>query len=373
MSALPPLDPAPLHRARALLLEAIERKTFPGAVLAVGHQGRISLIPVGTLTYETGSPTVSETTIYDLASLTKPIFTATCAMLLVDSGRLDLDSPVSAHLPEFLDESLELTDSENIIRGKVAIRHLLSHNSGLPAYEKFFLRARKKEHVIQEACSIRIDSTHFNRTVYSDIGFILLGEILERISGKTLDILFQDWIAEPLGMGNTGFNPAPENWMQIAPTEQDNSFRNSLIQGEVHDENAWVMGGVAGHAGLFGTAGDLGIFCQMMLRKGQWKKQQLIQPQTIQELTVAYPASQGAPFALGWDKPSGNSSSGKYFSLHSIGHLGFTGTSIWIDPQKDLFVILLTNRVHPTRDNDAIKSLRPRIHDAVVEGLGLQV
>ena len=371
MSVLPPLDPASLHHAKEILLHAIEYKSFPGTVLAVGHLGRLSLIPVGTLTYEQDSPAVAENTVYDLASLTKPIVTATCAMLLVDSGKLDLDSPVSAYLPEFIDESSEFTDSEFVIREKVTIRHLLSHTSGLPAYEKFFLRVRKKEHVIQEACSIRIKQPLFYRTVYSDIGFILLGEIIERISGKTLDVLFQNRIAQPLGMSKMGFNSAPQNWMQIAPTERDHSFRQKLIQGEVHDENAWVMGGVSGHAGLFGNAGDLGIFCQMMLQQGRWEKQQLVQPKTIQEFTAAHPASQGAPFALGWDKPSGHSSSGKYFSVRSFGHLGFTGTSIWIDPQKDLFVILLTNRVHPTRDNTAIKPLRPRIHDAVVEGLVL--
>jgi CubicO group peptidase (beta-lactamase class C family) len=170
-------------------------------------------------------------------------------------------------------------------------------------------------------------------------------------------------------MRSACFNPSRELWERIAPTEQDDAFRKRLIRGEVQDENAWVMGGVAGHAGLFGAATDLAAFSQMMLRGGNADGRQLIQPATIQEFTRAYPAQQGSPRGLGWDKPSQPSSSGRHFSPASYGHMGYTGTSLWIDPEKELFVILLTNRIHPTRSNEAIKTIRPAVHDAVVEAL----
>jgi CubicO group peptidase (beta-lactamase class C family) len=179
----------------------------------------------------------------------------------------------------------------------------------------------------------------------------------------------------PLGMTATCFNPPEELRPRIAPTEQDASFRKRLIQGEVQDENAWAMGGIAGHAGLFSTAGDLAVFSQMMLDQGQAgamdNRRQVIQPQTISEFTRTFPAKHGSPRALGWDKPAAPSSSGHYFSPAAFGHLGYTGTSLWIDPEKELFVVLLTNRIHPTRTNNAIKTLRPLLHDAVVEALSL--
>lgn len=352
-----------------VLLRGIREHAFPGAVLAVGHSENQWIFPVGHFTYAEDAPTVQADTIYDLASLTKAVATTTAAMILVERGALVLDKAVAWYLPDFFPPYDLATDALWEARREVTVRHLLAHNSGLPAYEQFFLRAREKFHVLEEALEIPLDELPGTRTLYSDTGFILLGEIIERVCRQSLDTFCRNEIFTPLEMKQTCFNP-PESWRgRIAPTELDERFRKRLIQGEVHDENAWVMGGVAGHAGLFGTAGDLSRFCRMMLDGGRIGERQLIKSDTIREFTRSWPAAQGAPRALGWDKPSQPSSSGRYFSPSSYGHLGYTGTSVWIDPDRKLFVILLTNRVHPTRANDAIKEIRPALHDAVVEAL----
>ena len=363
------LDPNQFSKAREILLSAVEQRAFPGAVLAVGHQGGLAILTEGRLSYAKDASAVAPDTIYDLASLTKVIATTTATMLLVDRGLLTLDYPVAYYLREFVRPFDTAEDPLWAVRNEVTVRHLLAHTSGLPAYEKFFLRAREKSHVLEEALALPLEEIPGRKTLYSDIGFILLGEILERIAGQALDLFCEQEIFRPLNMWETHFNPPKHLWERIAPTELDQTFRKRLIRGEVQDENAWVMGGVAGHAGLFGTAGDLACFCQMLLHEGQSNGIQAIQPATIQEFTRSWPAQEGAPRGLGWDKPSEPSSSGRYFSLVSYGHLGFTGTSLWIDPEKSLFVILLTNRVHPSRENETIQAIRPAVHDAVVEAL----
>ena len=241
--------------------------------------------------------------------------------------------------------------------------------SGLPGYERFFLRAREKSHVLTEALALPLEESPGRKTVYSDVGFILLGALLEQASQQGLDAFCEAEMFAPLEMKDTRFNPPEGVWDRIAPTEQDAEFRKRLIRGEVHDENAWVMGGVAGHAGLFGTAGDLARFCAMMLAGGKANERQFLKRETIREFTRPWPAAEGAARGLGWDKPGEPASCGRRFSALSYGHLGFTGTSIWIDPEKELVVILLTNRVHPTRANDAIRQVRPAVHDAVVEAV----
>ena len=377
-----PLDPERFRAAREILEHAVVQHAFPGAVLAVGHQGELSILPVGRLAYSEDAPAVAPNTIYDLASLTKVVATATAAMILADRGLLQLDRPVAHYLPDFIPPYDTAVDPLWTARGEVTVRHLLAHTSGLPAYEKFFLRAREKAHVIEEALALPLEEAPGRKTTYSDVGFILLGEIIERASQQRLDAFCGREIFAPLGMKDTCFNPPRELWERIAPTEQDQEFRKRLVRGEVHDENAWVMGGVAGHAGLFGTAGDLASFCRMMLAEGKTNGAQLAQPATVAEFTrsapavrrlgVGRPAAEGSPRGLGWDKPSQPSSCGRYFSASSYGHLGFTGTSLWIDPEKALFVILLTNRVHPSRANEAIQQIRPAVHDAVVESISEQ-
>ncbi|MCZ6489735.1 MAG: serine hydrolase [Acidobacteria bacterium] len=362
-------------KALEILNTAVRQRAFPGAVLAVGHEGKLAVLPAGRLDYLEDSPPATAETIYDLASLTKPVATTTAAMILADRGMLRLDRLVADYLPDFLQPFVTSVDPLYDARNEVTVRHLLAHTSGLPAYEQFFLRAREKSHVLEEALALPLEDAPGRKTLYSDPGFILLGEIVERVSEKKLDEWCQKEIFEPLRMQDTCFNPAQDRWQRIAPTELEESFRNRLIRGEVQDENAWVMGGVAGHAGLFGTVGDMASFCRMMLQEGKTNGSQLVQAATIREFTQAVHVAEGAMQeasgrGLGWDKPSEPSSSGRYFSRRSYGHLGFTGTSLWIDPQKALFVILLTNRVHPSRSNEAIRQVRPAVHDAVVEALG---
>ena len=379
-----------LENARAAavraLLAGIEQEVFPGASAAIGWRGKHVLAQAGRLTYDAQAAAVGPRTIYDCASLTKPVATTTMAMMLADRGWLRLDAAVADYLPDTLDADDPLADE----RGRITVRHLLAHTSGLPTYAKFYLRARRPEHVLAEAMSLALESKPGARTVYSDVGFILLAELLRRAVARamagggtqppaSLDGFCAREIFAPLGMSSTMFNPPLELKPEIAPTEQDDAFRHRLVQGEVHDENAWVMGGVAGHAGLFSTAQDMAAFCQMMLQEGMWNGARMVRAETVREFTrsqaslSAAPVAGAAPRALGWDKPSAPSSSGKYFSPAAYGHLGFTGTSLWIDPEKQLFVVLLTNRVHPTRDNEAIKQFRPAFHDAILEALGFTV
>ena len=365
------MQPSQLAPARSILEAAVSQRAFPGAVLAVGYKGETSVVPIGCLTYEDRSAPVRPDTIYDLASLTKVVATTTAAMILVDRGALSLDRPVGLYLTDFVDPYDTAADPLWAARGEITVRHLLAHTSGLLAYERFYLRAREKSHVLAEALALPLDESPGIKTGYSDVGFILLGAIIELVSGQTLDAFCQTEIFSPLGMSDTRFNPPEALWDRIAPTENDMDFRKRLIRGEVHDENAWVMGGVAGHAGLFGTAADMARFCSMMLAGGKAGERQFLKPEAIREFARPWPASEGPPRGLGWDKPSEPSSCGRYFSASSYGHLGFTGTSIWIDPEKSLFVILLTNRVHPSRANESIRQVRPAVHDAVAEALGL--
>lgn len=356
--------------ARQLLEQAVAQHAFPGAACLIGHKDQLAGICAGRLTYDTNAALVTLKTIYDLASLTKAVVTTTAAMLLVERGLLVLDRTAGAYLPDFLQDYAVATDPLWTAREEVTVRHLLTHTSGLPAYEKFFLQANEKSHLLEHVLELPLEELPGTRTLYSDIGFILLGEIIERIVKESLASFAAREIFAPLSMSKTCFNP-PQQWKeQIAPTELDEQFRHRLVWGEVHDENAYVMGGVAGHAGLFGTVKDLAEFCLMMLNEGVLSDgKRWIKRETIREFTREHLAEHGAPRGLGWDKPSTPSSSGRYFSRASYGHLGYTGTSIWIDPAQSLFVILLTNRVHPSRNNEQIKTVRPALHDAIVEAL----
>jgi CubicO group peptidase (beta-lactamase class C family) len=357
-------DEAKLQPAYDVLDRAVADRAFPGGVLAVGYQDVLTVHEFGRQTYDAKSPAVNVDTIYDAASLTKPVVTSTLLALQVEAGRIGLDLPVARYIPEW-------NDGPNPDwRKTVTVRNLLTHSSGLPAHKDYFLGLKSKREFIAAICREPLEYAPGTKTVYSDLGFILLGEILERATGKRIDQLAHDEIFAPLDMGNTMFNP-PKNFLgRIAPTENDTAFRKALVQGAVHDENAFAMGGVAGHAGLFTTAGDLAVFCQMLLNGGIYGHHRLLARWTISQFTAAQPLA-GNARTLGWMTPTPNSSSGRYFSPRSFGHLGFTGTSIWIDPDRRLFVILLTNRVYPTRDNDKIAAVRPAVHDAVIESLGL--
>ena len=250
-------------------------------------------------------------------------------------------------------------------REEVTLRMLLAHSSGLPAYEKLFLRAGMKDSLLTAAINIALVADPGTKSDYSDIGFILLGIALERLADEPLDRFAQREIFGPLGLVSTSFNPAPSIRPSIVPTADDQSFRHRIIQGEVQDENASVMGGVAGHAGLFSNAGDLAIFANAMLNGGT----PILRRETVDTFTRREAAPEGTSRALGWDTPSNPSQSGRYFSPKSFGHLGYTGTSLWIDPERGISVTLLTNRTWPDCSNQSIKQARPQVHDAVIEAL----
>jgi CubicO group peptidase (beta-lactamase class C family) len=282
------------------------------------------------------------------------------AMLLYERGLLDLDAPVSAIIPEFT------TDPEKDPRRReVTLRMLLAHSSGLPAHEKFFLKARTRNQLLQAAFTTPLATNPATRADYSDVGFIILGIALERLADESLDRFCQREIFAPLAMTHTTFNPPLEIRAKIPPTANDQTFRRRIIQGEVQDENASVLGGVAAHAGLFSTAEDLARFAHAILNAGH----PILRPETIALFTRHESTPPGTTRALGWDTPSAPSQSGKYFSPESFGHLGYTGTSLWIDPTRQLSVTLLTNRTWPDCSNQAIRQVRPKFHDAIIEAL----
>ena len=278
-------------------------------------------------------------------------------MILYERGLLDLETPVASIMPEFAGNDSRRRD--------ITIRMLLAHSSGLPAYEKLFLKVKTRDELLTAAFTIPLTADPGARAEYSDLGFIILGIALERIADESFDTFSQREIFGPLGMARTAYNP-PSTWCgSIPPTADDRTFRHRVIQGEVQDENASTLGGVAGHAGVFATAQDVATFAHAMLQGGQ----PLVRPETLSIFTRAESSPPGTSRALGWDTPSSPSQSGKYFSPASFGHLGYTGTSLWIDPERQLSITLLTNRAWPDCSNQAIKQVRPAFHDAVIEAL----
>jgi CubicO group peptidase (beta-lactamase class C family) len=423
----------------SILQDAITLQACPGASVAITHNGHlVALKALGHFTYEAGAPSFSRSvredgdfdvpsptsnvgapflapfarkpalslskggafpvipaTLFDLASLTKVVATTTVAMLLYERGLLDLEAPVSAIVPEFIHDA-----DKDPRRHEVTLRMLLAHSSGLPAYEKLFLKTRTRDELLQAAFTTPLAANPATRAEYSDIGFIILGIALERLADEFLDRFCQREIFAPLGMTKTTFNPPQELRAQIPPTADEreepwskeetcssntpvretlaakpplsaspqpprSTFRQRIIQGEVQDENASILGGVAPHAGLFSTAQDVAKFAHAMLNRGR----PILRPETVTLFTRREPAPAGTSRALGWDTPSGSSQSGKYFGPASYGHLGYTGTSLWIDPTRQLSITLLTNRTWPDCSNQAIKQLRPKFHDAVIEAL----
>ncbi|HEY4961315.1 MAG TPA: serine hydrolase domain-containing protein [Terriglobales bacterium] len=350
-------------RAFALIRESIQQRAFPGAALAVTHRGAlVASQGFGCFTYQPTSREVHANTVFELASVTKVVATTATAMLLHQRVLLDLESPVASLLPDFVALAPPPQQGE---REAVTIRMLLAHSSGLPAYVKLFETTHSRDELIRAALATPLVAHPGSKAEYSDIGFILLGEILARAADVPLDVFAQNEIFAPLSMTQTCFNPAAERKSVIPPTEDDRTFRHRVVQGEVNDENAWAMGGVAGHAGLFAPATDIARFAECMLRGGS----PILNPATVELFTRREALPIGTSRALGWDTPSQPSSSGAHFSRRSFGHLGFTGTSLWIDPDRQLSVTLLTNRTWPDRGSQSIKQVRPLVHDAIVEAL----
>jgi beta-N-acetylhexosaminidase len=357
---------AKLTAAHSVLDRGIADRAYPGGVLSVGYKGELFTYAFGRQSYAANSAKVDEKTIYDAASLTKPVVTTTLCAVLSETRGLDLDSPVSRYIAGWA------CGPDRDRRERVTVAHLLTHTSGLPAHQDYFRKLKGRNDILARAAAEPLLYEPGTKSIYSDIGFVLLGSMIERLTGRPLDELAQERIFAPLGMADTMFRPPKPLGARVASTERFSGARKRVLHGEVHDENAAAMGGMAGHAGMFSTAPDLAIFCQMMLNSGIYAHQRILRRQTVNEFTSPSALAQNTR-TLGWNVPTEPSSSGRYFSKQSFGHTGFTGTSIWIDPQKDLFVVLLTNanRTHPNPDDDEIRRVQPSIHNAIVESLGL--
>ncbi|HXH65981.1 MAG TPA: glycoside hydrolase family 3 N-terminal domain-containing protein [Candidatus Limnocylindrales bacterium] len=356
-----------LKPAYDVIEKAVGDRAFPGATLAVGYRGKLSVHAFGKQKYEAKSPAVTADTMYDIASLTKVLVTTTLVEKLVESdfpSPLQLDAPIERYLPEWT------TGPQPEWRRKVTVRHLMTHTSGLPPFKEYWRTSTSKQETLSRIFVEPLEYEPGTKVVYSDLGIILMAEIIQRLTGKPLDVLANENIFGPLAMKRSMYNPSKSTWPEIAPTEFDSQLRHRMLQGEVHDENAFAIGGVSGHAGVFSTAPDLAVFCQMLLNGGVYAHRRILKRATIVEFTAPQALAQNTR-TLGWVVPTEGSSSGHYLSSHSYGHTGFTGTTIWIDPDRQLFVVLLTNRVHPTRENHKIAEVRPAVHDAVMKALGL--
>jgi CubicO group peptidase (beta-lactamase class C family) len=352
-----------------VLEDAISAHAFPGCAFGVLARGEVILQDArGRFTYDEGAPTVTPETIYDVASLTKVAATTAAAMLLFQRGLLDPETPLGELLPGFVvgrasgDQARHLT-----------LRHLLAHNSGLPGYVEFFRVVATPSALFRACLELPLEAKPGARAEYSDPGFILLGKALEVRTREYLAPWLRREVFQPLGMASTGFCPPPADWPAIPPTEEDTTLRHRRIQGEAQDANAWLLHGAAGHAGLFSNVPDLLRFAGEILgadsaNTGEPERSRLFDQPTV-EIFSQKQSPKGSSRALGWDTPSENSSCGHHFSVHSIGHLGYSGCSLWIDLEARIAVALLTNRTWPDRQNELIRKVRPAFHDAIREAL----
>lgn len=367
-------DLAPSHdwsRVTAVIDSAIREGVMPGAVLGVSVGGRRMTYGSGRLG-NSHPARPDSTTLYDLASLTKVIGLTTAVMIAVERGQLNLDAPVQRFVPAFRGE----------YKNRVTIRHLLTHTAGLPAWRPLFRETASRREALALADATPLDTLPGSATVYSDIGAIVLTQAVEFAWGMRIDTILGQVVFPALEMPHTRYLPPADSRPRIAPTEND-PWRGRMLWGEVHDENAARLEGVSGHAGLFSTAGDLLTFGEWFLagvaedeKDARCKSDR---PAGLPLLACARPLLHeftrrqllvpGSSRALGWDTPNGTNSAGTLLSPSSFGHTGFTGTSIWIDPARDLVLVLLTNRVHPSREQSRIGPIRRAVSDAVVRAL----
>jgi len=351
-------------RLDSLARRAIQDSVAPGMAIAVGRWGRlVHLAGYGTLDWPDAQghgTKVDERSLYDLASLTKVIATTTSAMLLEEEGRLALDSTVAFYLPEFA--------AADSLKRHITVRMLLTHTGGLEAGAPLYRTARGRAEYLRQIAERPLKAMPGTEMVYSDWDMIVLQLVLERITGQPLDLFTTMRIFAPLGMTDTGFLPDTMLLGQrLAPTAVDSALRGGLLRGVVHDGNAWAMGGVSGHAGLFSSARDLAVFAQLLLNDGRYGGVQLVRPETLVRWTAIQ--GPGSSRALGWDTPSGASSAGRYFGPRSYGHTGFTGTSMWMDPERGVFVVILANRVHSRGASTRHGTLRSAVADVVQQSI----
>lgn len=357
-------DPSVLDRIETFVDSAMTDGVAPGGVVAIGRSDGFSWVRsfgvLDTIGPVAGVQT-NAATIWDLASLTKVIGTTSAAMALVEDGSMSLDDRVAAWVPSWI-----RGDRRKL---QVTLRQLITHRAGLPAFRRWYLEIEGREAYDAAIDAEALEADPGERYVYSDIGVMTMARAIEQASGTTLDSLLERRVFGPLGMRDTGFNPDPSLRGRIAPTEIDTIYRGYHVHGEVHDENAHAYGGVSGHAGLFSTVRDLSRFARMMLREGVADSgERVFLPGTVRMFTRRQ--SEASSRALGWDTPSGaNSSAGRWMTSSAFGHTGYTGTSIWIDPELDLFVIVLTNRVNPTRANTRHAPMRREVANLAVQAL----
>jgi serine-type D-Ala-D-Ala carboxypeptidase len=378
------------NRVRDLIRQGVEEGVFPGAVILVAREGEVVYLGAhGHRAIVPEKSPMTENTIFDLASLTKPLATTLVVMKLLEKGEIELDRKISGTLP-----NASLED-----KGDLTPRLLLSHSAGLPDWKPFYerlcdhpMRDRKRmlrQWIVEEPFAYEPGRGN----VYSDLGFMLLEWIVEEKTGENLADIVREHFYQPLGLKRTLFIPAQENPRQspfakggkegtgdwdvkwgreeFAATEEC-PRRGRVLRGEVHDDNAWALGGYSGHAGLFSTCEEIYTIANMLREHYLGIRFDFFKPETVREFWRRQDLVIGSDWALGWDtRALKGSSAGKYFSRNSVGHTGYTGTSIWMDLEKDVLAIFLSNRVHPTRNNEKIKLFRPVFHDAVMEELGL--
>jgi CubicO group peptidase (beta-lactamase class C family) len=374
------MDPSRLLVSDSIVAAGVRAGAYPGAALAVGRSGRlVRLRGLGWFDPGCSGGEVRPDAIWDLASLTKVVGTTTAVMLLVEEGSLSLDDRVVDHLPGW--------DAGDPRKARVTVEDLLLHRAGLPPFRRFFTELEGRAAYRRAFAGLSLDYDPGTRTVYSDIGLQTAAHVVEAVSGMRLDAFLRERVWGPLGMLDTDFNPPGSKLWRVAPTEVDTVYRHVHVRGVVHDENAFAQGGVAGHAGLFSTARDLSVFARLMLGGGSVpvcrfgrgtpmdgdcdaadaREVRILDPGTVERFTRRFDDSSSR--ALGWDTPSEGSSSGSLLSSRAYGHTGFTGTSIWIDPEQDMFIILLTNRVNPTRENPRLFPIRRELADAVARSV----
>lgn len=347
---------------RVVLGRALADSAFPGAYAVVGDaRGATIGIGVGHIDWAAGAPRPDSATLWDLASLTKVVGTTSAMLQLVAEGRVALDSPVVRYVPAFVP-----ADAPG--KARITVRHLMTHSSGLPSWRPLYKEADSPAAALALALATTPDTAPGVRYAYSDLNFVTLGTLVARVTGEPLDVYLQRHVFTPLGMRDTRYTPPAAERARIAPTEYD-PWRQRKLRGEVHDENAYALGGVAGHAGLFSTGADLARLARAYLNSGALDGRRVFDSATVARFTRAQDTAVSRR-ALGWETPTGGNSAGHYLSRRAFGHTGFTGTSMWMDPERGMYLILLTNRVNPTRGNTKIGAVRVALADAVLRALG---
>lgn len=347
----------------SILEQAVRDSVFPGAVATVIKDGSVIYQQaVGFHTYDKRRK-MKTNDVFDMASITKIVSTTTAAMKLVSEGKLDLDAEVRQWVPEFDTES----------KKHITIRHLLLHESGLPAFRVYVDSLQQREDILNAIRNEPLIYEPGDRYVYSDLGMILLAEIVSRITALPIDIYMRRYFYFPMGMNSTFFNPKTLNvgyTYRIPPTERDTVFRHKLIQAEVHDERAWYLDGVAGHAGLFSSANDLAKYCILLMNGGYYNGQQFLDPVVVETFTAMQSEQSGRGYGFDRRSRNGFTTAGSLSSEDTFGHTGFTGTSFWIDREKNVAIILLTNRTYPYRSfGKTISKIRAAVADAAFSAL----